>query len=199
MNVSVLFGVACIHAHTCTRAPGGTSLFGFTSQLGRTNMYSDTYLPTHPHTHTHTRTHARPAQARTRKYTPHARARARRLRLRARSCSSAHPDARARSHTRTRARTRARTRTRTRTRTHSIPYQLSQAPSSKCWTAESGLGQRPAFAILGKNKTTKQQLLLRGPGVRRYVRKHPSGCQRIALTLFVGPSIKACGRPPCLL
>ena len=66
MNISVLFGVACIHAHTCTRAPGGTSLFGFTSQLGRTNMYSDTYLPTHPHTHIPTRahTHARHRHAR---------------------------------------------------------------------------------------------------------------------------------------
>ena len=186
-------------AYTHTRARARQEAQAFSALLrnlgGQTCTATPIYPPTHTHTHTyphaHTRTpgtgtHAQIYTTCARSRTPTALARALLLK-------------RASGRTRALAHTHTRTHTGTHTHTHTLDSLSTQAPSSKCWTAENGLGQRPAFAILGKNKTTKQQLLLRGPGVRRYVRKHPSGCQRIALTLFVGPSIKACGRPPCLL
>ena len=184
-------------AYTHTGARARQEAQAFSALLrnlgGQTCTATPIYPPTHTHIPTRAHTHARHR---------HARANIHHMRALAHAdcaCARALLLKRASGRTRALAHTHTRTHTGTHTHTHTLDSLSTQAPSSKCWTAENGLGQRPAFAILGKNKTTKQQLLLRGPGVRRYVRKHPSGCQRIALTLFVGPSIKACGRPPCLL
>ena len=164
-------------AYTHTRARARQEAQAFSALLrnlgGQTCTATPIYPPTHTHTYPHAHTRTPGTGTRAQIYTTCARSRTPTALARALLLKRASGRTRALAHTHTRTRTH----TGTHTHTHTLDSLSTQVPSSKCWTAENGLGQR----------------------VRRYVRKHPSGCQRIALTLFVGPSIKACGRPPCLL
>ena len=165
MNVSVLFGVACIHAHTCTRAPGGTSLFGFTSQLGRTNMYSDTYLPTHPPTHTYPHAHTRTPGTGTRAqiYTTCARSRTPTALARALLLKRASGRTRALAHTHTR------THTGTHTHTHTLDSFINSGSLVEMLDCGKRIGPTPRICHSWQeqnNETTAPFEGTRGTQVR---------------------------------